>query len=65
MGLDPKTSVLNRFQQHWDAHNLFVTGASSFPNNGGYNPTVTIGALTIRTARAIIERYIKSPGSLV
>ncbi|WP_277977947.1 GMC family oxidoreductase [Pantoea endophytica] len=65
MGLDPATSVLNRFQQHWDAHNVFVSGASSFPNNGGYNPTITIGALTLHTARAIIDRYIKNPGSLV
>lgn len=65
MGLDPRTSVLNRYQQHWDAHNLFVLGASSFPNNAGYNPTVTIGALAIHTARAIIDDYVKAPGSLV
>lgn len=65
MGLDPATSVLNRYQQHWDAHNLFVMGASSFPNNGGYNPTETLGALTLWTARAIINTYLSEPGSLV
>ncbi|MFG6668750.1 GMC family oxidoreductase [Halomonas sp. HNIBRBA4712] len=65
MGLDPNTSVLNRYQQHWDAHNLFVLGASSFPNNAGYNPTVTLGALTIWTARAIIDDYLQNPGPLV
>ncbi|VTP67826.1 Gluconate 2-dehydrogenase flavoprotein precursor [Serratia rubidaea] len=65
MGMDPKTSVLNRYQQCWDMHNLFVLGASSFPNNAGYNPTGTIGALSLWTAKAIIEQYVKNPGPLV
>lgn len=65
MGTDPKTSALNRYQQSWDAHNLFVLGASSFPNNAGYNPTGTIGALSLWTAKAIIEKYLKNPGPLV
>jgi gluconate 2-dehydrogenase alpha chain len=65
MGTDPKTSVLNRYQQSWDMHNLFVLGASSFPNNAGYNPTGTIGALSLWTAKAIIEQYLKKPGPLV
>lgn len=65
MGLDPETSVLNRYQQHWDAHNLFVLGASSYPNNGGYNPTETLGALTLWTANAIISNYMRKPGALV
>ncbi|ORM62763.1 GMC family oxidoreductase [Pantoea rodasii] len=65
MGTDPKTSVLNRYQQCWDAHNVFVLGASSFPNNAGYNPTGTIGALSLWTAKAIIEQYLKNPGPLV
>lgn len=65
MGDDPKTSALNRYQQSWDVHNVFVLGASSFPNNGGYNPTITIGALALWTAKAIKERYITAPGPLV
>jgi len=65
MGEDPKTSVLNKYQQVWDCPNVFVSGASSFPNNAGYNPTATIGALTLWTAKAIIEQYMKSPGPLV
>ncbi|MBS1050344.1 GMC family oxidoreductase [Gluconobacter japonicus] len=65
MGTDPKTSVLNRYQQCWDVHNVFVLGASSFPNNAGYNPTGTIGALALWTARAIIDQYIKNPSPLV
>lgn len=65
MGVDPATSVLNRYQQSWDMRNLFVLGASSFPNNAGYNPTGTIGALSLWTAKAIIEQYVKNPGPLV
>ncbi|WAH56481.1 GMC family oxidoreductase [Pseudomonas silvicola] len=65
MGTDPKTSALNRYQQSWDVHNVFVLGASSFPNNGGFNPTVTIGALALWTAKAIKEQYVKNPGPLV
>lgn len=65
MGLDPKTSALNRFQQSWDVHNVFVLGASSFPNNAGYNPTGTVGALTLWTAKAIIETYLDKRGPLV
>lgn len=65
MGANPHTSALNPFLQSWDAHNLFVVGASAFPNNGGYNPTVTVGALAVRAARAIHEQYVKSPGPLV
>ncbi|KQN57783.1 MULTISPECIES: GMC family oxidoreductase [unclassified Erwinia] len=65
MGSDPTTSALNPYLQSWDAHNLFVVGASAFPNNGGYNPTVTVGALAIRAARAIHETYVKNPAPLV
>ena len=32
-GTDPKTSVVNRYLQSWDADNLFVMGASVFPQN--------------------------------
>lgn len=65
MGADPTTSAINPYLQSWDAHNLFVVGASAFPNNGGYNPTVTVGALAIRAARAIHETYFNNPGALV
>ncbi|WP_337065212.1 GMC family oxidoreductase [Rouxiella badensis] len=65
MGADPTTSALNVYLQSWDVHNVFVVGASAFPNNGGYNPTVTVGALAIRAARAIHETYIKNPAPLV
>ena len=41
----PKTSALNRYLQSWDVPNLFVLGASAFPQNAGYNPTDTVAAL--------------------
>jgi gluconate 2-dehydrogenase alpha chain len=65
MGADPKTSAVNRYLQAWDADNLFAMGASVFPQNGGYNPTGTVGALAYWSARAIIQDYLKSPGPLV
>ncbi|UXN02931.1 GMC family oxidoreductase [Bartonella sp. HY406] len=65
MGTDPKKSVLNRYLQHWDAHNLFVTGASAFPQNIEYNPTGTVGALAYWLAHALRTNYLKNPRPLV
>jgi gluconate 2-dehydrogenase alpha chain len=65
MGSDPKSSVVNRYLQAWDAHNLFIQGASVFPQQHGYNPTGTLGALAYWSAKAITEQYLKSPGPLV
>ncbi|MDQ7979311.1 GMC family oxidoreductase [Paraburkholderia sp. SARCC-3016] len=65
MGADPKTSVVNRYLQNWDVHNVFVVGASAFPQNFGYNPTGLVGALSYWSARAIREQYLKNPGPMV
>jgi gluconate 2-dehydrogenase alpha chain len=65
MGTDPKTSAVNRYLQSWDVPNLFVEGASAFPQNAGYNPTGTVCALAFWSARAIREQYLKNPGPLV
>jgi gluconate 2-dehydrogenase alpha chain len=64
MGTDPKTSAINRYLQSWDVPNLFVFGASAFPQNPGYNPTGTVAALAYWAADAIKLRYPKSPGLL-
>ncbi len=64
-GTDPKTSVVNRYLQSWDADNLFVMGASVFPQNASYNPTGLLGALAYWSANAITTQYLKSPGPLV
>lgn len=65
MGKSPADSVVNRYLQHWDAHNLFVVGASAFPQNAGYNPTAAAAALTYWAARAIAGAYVKHPAPLV
>jgi gluconate 2-dehydrogenase alpha chain len=65
MGTDPKTSALNRYLQCWDVSNLFVMGASAFPQNAAVNPTGTVGALAFWAADAIRGRYLKNPGPLV
>jgi gluconate 2-dehydrogenase alpha chain len=65
MGDDPRTSVVNRYLQCWDAHNVFVTGASVFPHNPGYNPTGTVGALALWAAQALKDRYLPNPQPLV
>lgn len=65
MGRDPKTSVVNRYLQAWEADNLFVLGASVFPQNASYNPTGTVGALAYWAADAIVGRYLKRPEALV
>jgi gluconate 2-dehydrogenase alpha chain len=65
MGADRKSSVVNKYCQSWDADNLFVMGASLFPQNASYNPTGPVGALAYWTADAITKRYTKSPGPLV
>jgi gluconate 2-dehydrogenase alpha chain len=65
MGTDPSTSALNRYLQSWDVPNLFVMGASAFPQNAGYNPTGTVAALAYWSAEAIKTQYLKNPGPLV
>jgi gluconate 2-dehydrogenase alpha chain len=65
MGADRSTSVVNRYLQSWDVPNVFVIGASNFPQNAAYNPTDTVGALAYMAADAIINRYLKSPGPMV
>jgi gluconate 2-dehydrogenase alpha chain len=65
MGENPGNSALNRYLQSWDVPNLFVQGATAFPQNAGYNPTGTVGALAFWSAKAIRTQYLKNPGPLV
>jgi choline dehydrogenase-like flavoprotein len=50
MGHDPKTSVLNRNNQVWDAPNVFVTDGSCMVSSACQNPSLTYMALTARAA---------------
>ena len=65
MGTDPHTSAVNRYLESWDVHNVFVPGASAFPQGLGYNPTGLVAALTYWSAKAIRERYLRHPAALV
>jgi gluconate 2-dehydrogenase alpha chain len=64
MGISPDHSVVNPYLQHWQVPNLFVLGASTFPQNPSAHPTLTLLALTYRTADAIVNRYLKNPAPL-
>ena len=50
MGRDPKTSVLNGWNQVWDAPNVFVTDGSCMTSAANQNPSLTYMALTARAA---------------
>ncbi len=65
MGTDPTNSAVNRYLQSWDVPNVFVYGASAFPQNMGYNPTGLVGALAYWSTHHIKEQYLRNPGPLV
>jgi gluconate 2-dehydrogenase alpha chain len=65
MGENPQTSAVNRYLQSWDVPNVFVIGASNYPQNASWNPTGTLGALTYWAIDAIKNKYLKRPGHLV
>jgi choline dehydrogenase-like flavoprotein len=50
MGRDPKTSVLNSWNQVWDAPNVFVTDGACMTSAACQNPSLTYMALTARAA---------------
>jgi choline dehydrogenase-like flavoprotein len=59
MGNDPRTSVVNRFNQVHDVKNVFVTDGAVFVTQGCYEPTLTIMAISARAADYIAEEYRK------
>lgn len=59
MGADPKTSVLNQFQQSHNVRNLFVVDGSSHVNSGCVNPTWTIMALAMRSCEYLTDQLKK------
>jgi choline dehydrogenase-like flavoprotein len=48
MGRDPKTSVLNEWNQVWDAKNVYVTDGACMTSGSCVNPSLTYMALTAR-----------------
>ena len=59
MGTDPKTSVLNQFQQSHDVKNLFVVDGSSHVSASCQNPTWTIMALAWRSSEYLASEFKK------
>ena len=59
MGDDPKTSVVNRFEQMHDVDNVFIVDAGPFVSQADKNPTWTILALAWRTSDYIINEFKK------
>jgi choline dehydrogenase-like flavoprotein len=55
MGDDPATSVVDRFQRFHDLENLWSMDGAPLPTSSGYNPTLTLQALALRAAGAIID----------
>jgi len=61
----PDKGVVNKFGQAWSTPNVFVYGASQFPQTPGRNPTITVGATTLLGLDGVVKTYIKSPGAMV
>ncbi|HYK47919.1 MAG TPA: GMC family oxidoreductase [Parafilimonas sp.] len=59
MGDDPKTSVLNKWNQVWDAPNVFVTDGACMVSSACQNPSLTYMALTARAADYAVQELGK------
>lgn len=59
MGKDPQTSVLNSFNQIWDAPNVFVTDGSFMTSAACQNPSLTYMAFTARAADHAVKELKK------
>ena len=56
MGRDPKTSVLNAWNQSHDIKNLFITDGSCMTSSGCVNPSLTYMALTARACDYAVKQ---------
>ncbi len=56
MGRDPKTSILNAFNQCHDAPNVFVTDGACMVSTACQNPSLTYMALTARACAYAVEQ---------
>lgn len=59
MGKDPKTSVLNKNNQVWDALNVYVTDGACMTSANCVNPSLTYMALTARAADHAVSELKK------
>jgi choline dehydrogenase-like flavoprotein len=59
MGNDPKTSLLNKWNQLHACKNVFVTDGACMTSTGTQNPSLTFMALTARAANYAVEELKK------
>lgn len=59
MGRDPKTSVLNKWNQVWDCMNVFVTDGACMTSSACQNPSLTYMALTARAVDYAVSELKK------
>ncbi len=59
MGKDPKSSVLNKHNQLWDAKNVFVTDGGFMASAACQNPSLTYMAMTARAVDFAVSELKK------
>lgn len=59
MGKDPKTSLLNKWNQMHNCPNVFVTDGACMTSTGTQNPSITFMALTARAANHAVDELKK------
>lgn len=59
MGKDPKTSMLNKWNQIHSCKNVFVTDGACMTSVGNQNPSLTFMALTARAANYAADLLVK------
>jgi len=59
MGHDPKTSVLNSYNQAHDVKNLFITDGAAMVSSSCVNPSLTYMALTARACDYAVQQMKK------
>jgi choline dehydrogenase-like flavoprotein len=59
MGRDPKTSMLNKWNQMHACKNVFVSDGACMTSTGSQNPSLTFMAITARAANHAIEELKK------
>ncbi len=59
MGRDPKTSVLNKWNQMHDVKNVFITDGSCMTSSACQNPSLTYMAITARACDYAVSEMKK------
>ena len=60
MGRDPKSSVLNNYNQIHAVPNVYVTDGSCMTSSGNQNPSLTYMALTARAVNHAVTEFKKN-----